>query len=199
LRISGLAVISGAARGVDVEGMMAAFEAGGKAASVLPDSVARTAVSARYRDGLVSGRLVLISPYDPDARWLPFTAMERNKIIYALSDAALVVSSAADGGTWTGAIEALDAARVPVYVKAHGSVKEGSKLPARGGRPFSEGQLTGLRSLFEPVASEPTLFTAPIRNRPQNRKAHEFAITDDSRPAASIRMTPGVLPAQANA
>jgi predicted Rossmann fold nucleotide-binding protein DprA/Smf involved in DNA uptake len=155
-------VISGGARGVDLEAMAAGFEAGGKAIGVLPDSLARNAVSARYREGLLSGRLVLVSPYDPDARWFAFTAMERNKVIYALSDAALVVSSAAEnGGTWAGAVEALDAARIAVYVKANGDVKEGNrKLLARGGRPFPEGPWTDLRSLFAPVAPEPTLFTS---------------------------------------
>jgi predicted Rossmann fold nucleotide-binding protein DprA/Smf involved in DNA uptake len=156
-----ITVISGGARGVDLEAMAGGFEAGGKAVGVLPDSLARNAVSARYREGLVSRRLVLVSPYDPDARWFAFTAMERNKVIYALSDAALVVSSAAEnGGTWAGAVEALDAARIPVYVKAHGNVKEGNrKLLARGGRSFPEGPRPDLRSLFTPVTAEPTLFT----------------------------------------
>ena len=116
----------------------------------------------------MSGRLVLVSPYDPDARWFAFTAMERNKVTYALSDAALVVSSAAEnGGTWAGAVEALDAARIPVYVKVHGNVKDGNrKLPARGGRPFPEGPWPELRSLFTPVAPEPTLFTPPTAAEP---------------------------------
>lgn len=162
-----IAVISGGARGVDLEGMAAGFEAGGKAVGVLPDSLARNAVLPRYREALISGRLVLVSPYDPDSRWFAFTAMERNKVIYAFSDAALVVSSVADnGGTWAGAIEALDAARIAVYVKAHGNMKEGNrKLLARGGRPFPEGPWPDLRSLFTPIAAEPTLFT-PVPAQP---------------------------------
>ena len=166
-------VISGGARGVDLEAMAAGFEAGGKAIGVLPDSLARNAVSARYREGLLSGRLVLVSPYDPDARWFAFTAMDRNKVIYALSDAALVVSSAAEnGGTWAGAVEALDAARVAVYVKANGSVKEGNrKLLARGGRPFPEGPWEDLRSLFAPVAPEPTLFAPALAPAPEPASA----------------------------
>jgi predicted Rossmann fold nucleotide-binding protein DprA/Smf involved in DNA uptake len=155
-------VISGGARGVDLEAMAAGFEAGGRAIGVLPDSLARNAVSARYREGLMSGRLALASPYEPEARWFAFTAMERNRLIYALSDAALAVSSAADnGGTWAGAIEALDAARVAVYVKANGTVKEGNrKLLARGGRAFPEGPWTDLRSLFASLGPGPTLFDA---------------------------------------
>ncbi len=163
-----IAVISGGARGVDLESMAAGFEAGGKAVGVLPDSLARNAVSPRYREGLVSGRLVLVSPYDPESRWFAFTAMERNKVIYALSDAALVVSSAAEnGGTWAGAVKALDAARIPVYVKAHGNVKDGNrKLLALGGCPFPEGPWPDLRCLFTPVAPEPTLFTPSPASEP---------------------------------
>jgi predicted Rossmann fold nucleotide-binding protein DprA/Smf involved in DNA uptake len=163
-----IAVVSGGARGVDLEAMAAGFEAGGKAVGVLPDSLAQNAVSPRYREGLISGRLILVSPYDPDLRWFAFTAMERNKVIYALSEAALVVSSAADnGGTWAGAVEALDAARIAVYVKAHGNVKEGNrKLLARGGRQFPEGPWPDLRSLLTPVAAEPTLLTPPLPAEP---------------------------------
>ena len=182
-------VISGGARGVDLEAMAAGFEAGGRAIGVLPDSLGRNAVSARYREGLLSGRLVLVSPYDPDARWFAFTAMDRNKVIYALSDAALVVSSAAEnGGTWAGAVEALDAARVAVYVKANGSVKEGNrKLLARGGRPFPEGPWEDLRSLFAPVAPEPTLFTPAPASDPTSAStaSEEPHVAQKAEPVAS--------------
>jgi predicted Rossmann fold nucleotide-binding protein DprA/Smf involved in DNA uptake len=176
--------------------MAAAFEAGGKAVGVLPDSLARHAVSPRYREALLSGRLVLLSPYDPDSRWFAFTAMERNKVIYALSDAALVVSSAAEnGGTWAGAIEALDAARVTVYVKKHGNVSEGNrKLLARGGRPFAEGPWPDLRELFTPVAAEPTLFTPlpqPEPAPPAPRVEPSPAATPEARPRDAFR---AVLP-----
>jgi predicted Rossmann fold nucleotide-binding protein DprA/Smf involved in DNA uptake len=186
-------VISGGARGVDLEAMAAGFEAGGKAIGVLPDSLARNAVSARYREGLMSGRLVLVSPYDPEARWFAFTAMERNKVIYALSDAALVVSSAAEnGGTWAGAVEALDAARVAVYVKANGSVKEGNrKLLARGGRPFPQGPWTDLRSLFAPVGPEPTLFTPATVSEPTPAST----VSEETHEPAKAEPIPSASPA----
>ena len=157
-----LAVISGGARGVDLESMAAAYENDGSAVGVLSDSLSRATVSARYREGLVTGRLTLVSPYDPDARWFAFTAMERNKLIYALSDAALVVSSAAEsGGTWAGAVEALDCHRVAVYVKVHGAVQDGNrKLLARGALPFPEGPWTDLKSFLLPPPQDATLFSA---------------------------------------
>ena len=104
----GIAIISGAAKGIDRDAMSGAIEAGGWALGVLAKGLAKTATSGQYRSDLVSDHLSLISPYDPDSRWLTYAAMERNKLLYGLSDAALVVACSADtGGTWAGATEAL--------------------------------------------------------------------------------------------
>ena len=67
------------------------------------------AIARDNREPLMNSRLVLVSPYDPAAGFNVGRAMQRNKLIYALADVALVV--AADfqkGGTWEGAIEQLD-------------------------------------------------------------------------------------------
>ena len=67
--------------------------------------------------------LVLLSPYDPNAGFNVGNAMQRNKLIYALADAALVVNSdLGKGGTWTGAVEQLDKFRqIPVFVRSTGA------------------------------------------------------------------------------
>jgi len=172
-----IAVISGGARGIDLESMTACFEAGGSSMGVLADSLARHAVSARYRDGLISDRVVLISPYDPEARWFAYTAMERNKLIYALSDAALVVTSAAEsGGTWSGATEALEWARVPVYVRDVETPAEGNrKLLARGAKPFPPEPWDNLQPLLTPLpakeakAPEQPMNTQNVASKPSER------------------------------
>lgn len=99
----GIAVISGAAKGIDRDAMSGVLEAGGWALGVLAEGLAKTATSGQYRSGLVNDHLTLVSPYDPDSRWFAYAAMERNKLLYGLSDAALVVASSADsGGAWAG-------------------------------------------------------------------------------------------------
>jgi predicted Rossmann fold nucleotide-binding protein DprA/Smf involved in DNA uptake len=110
-------IISGGARGIDQAAMSGALEAGGNAAGVLADSLERAALNREHRNYLRDGQLVLISPYDPQAGFNIGNAMQRNKLIYALADAALVVQSEyGKGGTWAGAIEQLDKLRlVPVY------------------------------------------------------------------------------------
>lgn len=114
-------IISGGARGIDQAAMSGVLEAGGNAAGVLADSLERSALNRDHRNYLRDGQLVLLSPYDPQAGFNIGNAMQRNKLIYALADAALVVQSEyGKGGTWAGAIEQLDKLRlVPVYTLPH--------------------------------------------------------------------------------
>jgi len=128
-------LVSGGARGIDQAAMHGALEAGGKVAGVLADSLERVALSRDQRNLLMEGRLVLISPYDPSAGFNVGHAMQRNKLIYALADAALVVSSDYEkGGTWAGAVEQLEKLRlVPVYVRSNGEIGKGLEALRRKG------------------------------------------------------------------
>lgn len=132
-------VVSGGARGVDVTAMRAAFDAGGTVVGVLPEGVERRLREGSTRSAVAEGRAVLVSPYHPMAAFSAGAAMGRNKVIYGLSDVAVVVSSAEEsGGTWAGAIEALKGDWVPVIVRSDPDVPAGNAaLIARGGRPLS--------------------------------------------------------------
>src|SRR5258708_25074320 len=145
-----MSVISGAAKGIDRDAMSGVLDLGGWALGVLAEGLAKTATSGQYRSGLVSDHLTLVSPFDPDSRWFAYTAMERNKLLYGFSDAALVVASSAEsGGTWAGATEALQHGRVKVFVKSAGVLARGnSKLLRMGGIPFPAEPWDSLRPLF---------------------------------------------------
>jgi len=120
-------VLSGGARGIDQAAMSAALQAGGKAVGVVADSLERAVLDREHRNFLMDGQLVLISPYDPAASFNVGHAMQRNKLIYALSDAALIVSSDYEkGGTWAGAVEQLERLHfVPVFVRSDGEIGKG--------------------------------------------------------------------------
>jgi len=138
---AGRTLVSGAARGIDQAAMRGALEAGGRAIGILADGLERAALNHEHRNLLLDERLVLISPYDPAAGFNVGNAMQRNKVIYALADAALVVNSDYQkGGTWAGAIEQLQKHRsIPVYVRATGGSSKG--LPAlrqAGASPWPE-------------------------------------------------------------
>ena len=103
------AVISGGPRGIDQAAMRGAQDAGGIVVGILADGLEKAAVRREHREALMNGRLALICPYDPAARFNVGHAMQRNKLIYAPADAALVVNSDyGEGGTWAGATEQLE-------------------------------------------------------------------------------------------
>ena len=132
----GYSVVSGAARGVDEHAMLASLREEGTVIGVVGDSLLRSATSQKYREHLARGNLVLVSPFQPEARFRTWQAMERNKYIYCLADAAVVAcSKPRQGGTWNGAIEALRAQWVPVWLRSDRTGDSGNaELAHRGGR-----------------------------------------------------------------
>ncbi len=133
-------VVSGGAKGVDREVMFASLEAGGQATGVLADSLLRQAVSANFRNAVVEGRLTLISPFEPESRFFVASAMSRNKLIYALGDYAVVVSSSyRKGGTWAGATEDLKYGWTPLFVRRGDNIPQGNiALLDSGAKPVDE-------------------------------------------------------------
>ncbi len=164
--MAGRTIISGGARGIDQAAMHGALEAGGKVVGVLADSLEKAALRRDQRNELLDGRLVLVTPYDPNAGFNVGNAMQRNKLIYAFSDAALVVSSDLNkGGTWAGATEQLDKLRfVPVYVRMAAEQSPGlDALRDKGALPWTDPrnpeELEAL--LTTPPQSSPAAKTAP--------------------------------------
>lgn len=138
---AGVCVMSGGARGVDQAAARGALDAGGNAVAVLADSLERAAMLRENREPLLEGRLTLVSPYDPLAGFNVGHAMARNKLIYALADAALVVQSdLGKGGTWAGAVEQLDKFRwVPVFVRLGQDPSPGmTALQRKGAIPWPD-------------------------------------------------------------
>ena len=117
----GASITSGGARGVDYEAMSGALEAGGMSTIVVPEQLERRVRDPASRRAIAEGRLVVVSPYAPGAGFSVRGAMGRNKIVYCLSQAAIVVTAKqGTGGTWAGAEEALHARWVPVFVRGAG-------------------------------------------------------------------------------
>ena len=134
-------LVSGGARGIDQAAMRGSLAAGGCVVGVLGDSLEKVVLRREHRDALIGGRLVLVCPYDPAAPFHVGHAMQRNKLIYALADAALVVNSDYErGGTWAGAVEQLDKLKLtPMYVRTKGETGKGlHELQKRGAKPWPD-------------------------------------------------------------
>jgi len=132
-----ITVISGGARGIDQTSMESALEAGGKVIGVLANDLARTSVTRACRDYIEEEKLVLLSPFHPNARFHAWNAMARNKVIYALSDATVVITSSdGRGGTWEGAIENLRKWHIPLFVREDSSRPGNLHLIEKGAIPL---------------------------------------------------------------
>ena len=113
---NGYGVVSGGAKGVDESAMLGALEANGYCVGFVADSLIRKSTSSIFRKHIIDKKLVLVSPYNPEAGFNVGNAMARNKLIYTLSDATIVVKSDTKGGTWEGAKENIKKQWVPLWV-----------------------------------------------------------------------------------
>jgi predicted Rossmann fold nucleotide-binding protein DprA/Smf involved in DNA uptake len=167
--VAGRTTVSGGARGIDEAAMRGAAEAGGRVVGVLADRLERAVLNRENRNLLRNGQLVLISPYDPAAGFNVGYAMQRNKLIYALADAALVVSSDYQkGGTWSGAVEQLEKLHfVPVFVRSNGQPQRGIEaLQSKGAIPWPDPST--------PDELNAVISTAADRRRPTPAQAALF-------------------------
>lgn len=147
----GIMVVSGGAKGCDEAAMLGALAQGGEAIGVLADGLFSAATQSKWRQSLRDNRLVLISPFNPEARFNKYNAMQRNDYIYCLADSALVIRSGKTGGTFSGAEKNLKKQWVPLWVRPNEDpMTANNTLVEMGGRVFSD---NALENLFTP---EPT-------------------------------------------
>ena len=166
-------VVSGGARGVDQIAIETALGVGGVAIDIVAENLLnRSLVPRSTRHAITDGRLLLLSPYHPDAGFTVWNAMGRNKLIYAMADFGLVVSvERGKGGTWAGAMEELKRVKKqepsrPVFVWTGSKSPPGnSKLldlgaiswPEKINRDNLGQQLTDLISQFRKTPREENL------------------------------------------
>lgn len=148
-----VAIVSGGAKGVDEAAMMGAMQAGGSVIGIMADSLLKAATSAKWRNGLMHGRVVLVSPFYPEAGFNAGNAMARNKYIYCLADTSVVVHSGNTGGTLNGAQENLKALWVPLWVKPTKDKDAANAMLVNKGGHWCEENLQRLDLV--------TLFTVP--------------------------------------
>jgi predicted Rossmann fold nucleotide-binding protein DprA/Smf involved in DNA uptake len=189
----GFAVISGAAKGVDQAAMEAALQHGGISVGVVSDSLLKASTSRAYREAIQEGRLVLISPYYPEAGFSTGNAMGRNKYIYTLSQTVVVVKSDHDeGGTWAGAIENLKKNWVPLLVRQ--SVHRGNQeLIKKGATPINDSvsdfsSVSVMQSTAPRFASDQQTLSIPS-NRDLFADSSELSTSDAHIQAAQPQLT----------
>jgi predicted Rossmann fold nucleotide-binding protein DprA/Smf involved in DNA uptake len=139
--------------------MNAAFELDGHVVGVLADALSDAVRRPSTRRAISGGTVCLVTPYAPTAGFSAGNAMGRNKIIYGLCRAVVVVrSDEGTGGTWSGAVEALRKRWTPVLSwTGPGSAQGNRALLAKGAF-----ELTAMDELKTHLSAEPVVAAAAV-------------------------------------
>ncbi|QIK08249.1 hypothetical protein G7Z12_21665 [Streptomyces sp. ID38640] len=155
-----MSVISGYAKGVDTATHLAALNSGGSTVIVLAEGFNHFRVKKDYKDTFDPEKVVVVSQFPPSQPWLAYAAMARNKVIFGLGRALVVVEAGEKGGTLAAGEGALRMGR-PVFVLNFGSdTPPGNKiLLSRGGYSISSREQLGkvLDRRPTPAATQPEL------------------------------------------
>lgn len=103
-----IAVISGAAQGIDLAAHEAAIDANGRTVVVLPEGLLGYHGPEFLVRAAADGRALLVSEFSPDARWSTHGALARNATIAALASVLCVFEPGETGGSAHVARTALD-------------------------------------------------------------------------------------------
>jgi len=174
----GETVVTGGVRDADLRVMRAALAAGGSVIGVLADPLVRTVNDPEVRRAVGEGALCLVTPYPPTAPFSEGSASGRSKLIYALAERTVVVAcTEGEGGTWAGAVEALDGGFGRVLAWTGEGAPPGNRaLVERGAEPMPGGDEP--EAAAEPQAAAPsaTGSTSPSSASPPSTDSNQLSL-----------------------
>ena len=116
----GYGVVSGGADGTDSIGEEEALRQGGCVVEFPAVPLLRRMKKEGLSEALREGRLLIATPVAPNSGFSVGLATFRNRMIYAHSQATVVIrATACKGGTWSGATDALKRSLCPVLCRDH--------------------------------------------------------------------------------
>lgn len=117
----GVNITSGYAAGIDSAAHLAALRAGGTTSIVLAEGIVHFRIKPELREFSREDNMLVISQFEPEAKWAAYMAMTRNKLVCALSGAVVVIVSDPENnangrhsGTFNAGISALKMG-IPVF------------------------------------------------------------------------------------
>lgn len=121
-----LIIVSGYAKGVDFTAHYTALKSGGSTIIVLPEGINYFRIKKEYKEVWDWDRVLVISEFQPNERWMGSRAMKRNNTIIALSDIIMVIEAGQTGGSLDAGLKTLDM-RKPLFVPQYGEVPESAE------------------------------------------------------------------------
>ena len=112
---NGFNIVSGYAKGVDLEAHSTALKNSGTTTIVLAEGILKFSKKNEVKDLLNDTNHLVVSQFPPSLSWLARNAMKRNHLIIGLSDAMVLIEAGTTGGTFA-AGEATIKHNQPLYV-----------------------------------------------------------------------------------
>lgn len=158
----GFGVVSGGAKGIDSISSAASLANGSLCIEYISDSFTRKLKKKEVISAIQNGTCIVMSMAVPSAGFNAGMAMQRNKYIYAQSDATVVVKSDYNkGGTWSGATEALKKKYCPVLCRIRKQYSGNTGLINLGAVPIDEhwnGDVDNIDSLIQSEGEQLSFF-----------------------------------------
>ncbi len=158
----GFGVVSGGAKGIDSTASAASLSNGSFCIEYISDSFVRKIKKKEVISAIQDKKLLLMSIAKPDAGFNAGMAMQRNKYIYAQSEATVVVKSDYNkGGTWNGANEALRKGYCPILCRNCNEYHGNIELIKLGAVPIDDnwdGDVNNIDSLLSAEGEQLSIF-----------------------------------------
>lgn len=139
-------IVSGHAAGVDQQTHHAALEAGGYTIIVLPEGLLNFKIKKFLKPVWDEERVLVISEFVPNAKWMASRAMQRNLTIIGLSQAMILIEAGKNGGSMDAGNKTLKMNKrlyAPVYENMPEYAIGNQLLREQGALPIMKNKKTG--------------------------------------------------------
>ncbi|WP_299535703.1 DNA-processing protein DprA [uncultured Streptomyces sp.] len=159
----GLSVISGYAKGVDTATHLAALRVGGSTVIVLAEGFDHFRIKKAFAEDFDRDRVLVVSQFPPTQPWLTHAAMTRNRIIFGLGRALVVVEAGERGGTLAAGEGAIRMGRTVLVLNFGNDTPAGNRiLLEKGGFPIPSREALGRILDKRPRDKGPAQLTLPV-------------------------------------
>ena len=110
-----ITIVSGNARGVDIAAHQTALKTSGNTIFVLPEGLGNFRIRKSLEQVWDWEKVLVISQFDFDNKWMNYRAIERNLLILSLVRVMIVVEAGTTGGSLSAGKEALNR-NLPLFV-----------------------------------------------------------------------------------
>jgi len=135
-----ICIVSGYANGVDLAAHRKALERGASTILVLPEGIQYFTVKKELEDVWDWKRVLVLSEFFPEDKWMSGRAMKRNQTLIGLSDIMMVIEAGETGGSIDAGMKTIEMRKslfVPRYKEAPESAKGNEVLLRRGANPLT--------------------------------------------------------------